>query len=159
MTTNPGSSNDLTGGRPILRGMTTAVFLADDLDAAKRWYSELLGQEPYFNRPPYIEWRFGDYQHELGILDRAYSTAEPAGKPRPGPAGVVLYWHVDNISSAVARLVSMGATVIEPPRDFGEGFIGASLADPFGNILGVMYNPHYLEIVAQKTGGPPTTHD
>jgi predicted enzyme related to lactoylglutathione lyase len=153
MTTSPDSAANPTTGRGMLRGMTTAVYLADDLDAAKAWYTELLGREPYFNRPPYIEWRFGDYQHELGILDRTYSTAEPIDRPRPGPAGVVLYWHVDDITAAVDRLTSLGAKVIEPPRDFGEGFIGASLADPFGNILGVMYNPHYLEIVAQKTGG------
>lgn len=158
MTINQGSTDTTVKGRGLLRGMTTAVYLADDLDAAKAWYTQLLGLEPYFNRPPYIEWRFGDYQHELGILERRYSTAEPIDKPRPGPAGVVLYWHVDDIEQAVERLTSMGATVIEPPRDFGEGFIGASLADPFGNILGVMYNPHYLEIVAQQTGGPPTTH-
>jgi hypothetical protein len=30
------------------------------------------------------------------------------------------------------------------PR-IGEGFISASVIDPFGNILGLMYNPHYLE--------------
>ena len=67
----------------MLRGLTTVVYLADDPDAAKRWYSELSGIEPYFNRPPYIEFRLGDYQHELGILDRRYSAAEPSSRPRP----------------------------------------------------------------------------
>jgi predicted enzyme related to lactoylglutathione lyase len=135
-----------------LRGMATCVYLADDLDAAKRWYTEVLGIEPYFNRPPYIEFRIGDYQHELGILDRKYSTAEPGDRPRPGPAGTVVYWHVDDTQAAVDRLVSLGARVLEPPRDFGEGFIGASVIDPFGNILAVMRNPHYLEILARDTG-------
>ncbi|MER5183323.1 hypothetical protein ABT009_34110 [Streptomyces sp. NPDC002896] len=27
------------------------------------------------------------------------------------------------------------------------GFVGASVVDPFGNILGIMYNPHYLEVL------------
>jgi hypothetical protein len=35
----------------------------------------------------------------------------------------------------------MGATALEAPRDFGEGFIGATVVGPFGNILGLMYNP------------------
>ena len=41
----------------------------------------------------------------------------------------------------------MGATPHQPPRDFGEGFIGASVVDPFGNLLGIMRNPHYLDVL------------
>jgi predicted enzyme related to lactoylglutathione lyase len=137
----------------MLRGLTTVVYFADDLEAAKQWYSELLGIEPYFNRPPYIEFRLGDYQHELGILDRKYSTAEPGSAPRPAPAGAQIYWHVDDTAAAVERLVSMGATVLDAPRDFGEGFIGASVIDPFGNILAVMRNPHYLDVLGQMWAG------
>jgi predicted enzyme related to lactoylglutathione lyase len=137
----------------MLRGLTTAVYLADDLAAAKDWYSEVFGIEPYFNRAEYIEFRLGDYQHEFGILDRKYSTAEPGSSPRPNPAGAIVYWAVDDVPAAVERIVGLGATVLDAPRQFGEGFIGASVIDPFGNILGVMYNAHYLEIVAQKTAG------
>jgi predicted enzyme related to lactoylglutathione lyase len=140
----------------MLRGLTTVAYLADDLDAAKQWYTELFGSEPYFNRPPYVEWRLGDYQHEFGILDRRYSPAEPrdaSGSPRPDPAGATVYWHVDDAQAAVDRLVAHGARLLEAPRDFGEGFIGASVVDPFGNIIGVMYNPHYLEMLAQTKAG------
>jgi hypothetical protein len=28
--------------------------------------------------------------------------------------------------------------------------VTASVVDPFGNIIGVMYNPHYLEILAGR---------
>jgi predicted enzyme related to lactoylglutathione lyase len=108
-----------------LRGLTTVRYHADDLDAAKQWYSEFLGIEPYFNRPEYIEFRLGDYQHELGILDRRYYQAEPSGGPRPDPAGTVVYWHVDDVAATVARLVSIGARELEAPRHFGAGFIGA----------------------------------
>jgi len=137
----------------MLRGLTTVAYLADDLAAAKAWYSELLGIEPYFNRAEYIEFRLGDYQHELEILDRKYSRAEPASQPRPNPAGATVYWHVDDVTAAMDRLVSMGAKELDAPRDFGDGFIGASVIDPFGNILGVMYNPHYLEMLATRTPG------
>jgi hypothetical protein len=42
----------------------------------------------------------------------------------------------------------MGAKEYEPLTKRGEaGFITASVVDPFGNILGIMYNPHYLEIL------------
>lgn len=34
----------------MLRGLTTVNFFADDLSAARDWYTELLGIEPYFAR-------------------------------------------------------------------------------------------------------------
>ena len=45
----------------------------------------------------------------------------------------------------------MGATEYQPLTERGTGFITASVVDPFGNILGVMYNPHYLEVLAGAT--------
>lgn len=42
----------------------------------------------------------------------------------------------------------MGATQHEAIKDRGHGFVTASVVDPFGNILGIMYNPHYLEILS-----------
>jgi len=58
------------------------------------------------------------------------------------------YWHVDDIDAVLKRAVAMGAAQLEPPEDRGHGFITATAVDPFGNILGIMYNPHYLEILA-----------
>jgi predicted enzyme related to lactoylglutathione lyase len=133
----------------MLRGLTTVTYLADDLAAAAKWYSGLLGIEPYFDRPEYIEFRIGDYQHELGILDRRYSRAEGAAGPRRDPAGATAYWHVDDVAATLERLVAMGAKELEAPRNFGAGFIGASVVDPFGNILGIMYNPHYLDVLGR----------
>ena len=53
----------------MLRGIATISFWADDLAAATRWYAELLGIAPYFERPGYAEFCIGDYQQELGIID------------------------------------------------------------------------------------------
>lgn len=39
----------------------------------------------------------------------------------------------------------MGATTYQPPIERGEGFVTAATVDPFGNILGIMENPHYVE--------------
>jgi predicted enzyme related to lactoylglutathione lyase len=127
----------------MLRGLTTISFYAADLEAAKRWYTELLGVEPYFNRPGYIEFRIGDYQHELGVIDSRYAPAGAA----TGPAGAVVYWHVVDVPATLEKLLSMGATEHDAIRDRGAGFITASVVDPFGNILGIMYNPHYLEVL------------
>lgn len=132
----------------MLRGLSTISFWADDVTVAQQWYRELLGCEPYFQRPltgppAYIEFRLGDYQHELGIIDRRYAPPGTA----TGPTGAIVYWHVDDVPATVARLVAMGAKAHEQPTDRGEGFMTASVVDPFGNILGIMYNPHYLNIL------------
>jgi hypothetical protein len=46
----------------------------------------------------------------------------------------------------VARLLELGATEFQPITPRGDmGFVTAAVVDPFGNILGVMYNPHYVD--------------
>jgi len=138
----------------MLRGLTTVSFFADDVPAARDWYAGLLGLEPYFARPvegppAYVEFRIGDHQHELGILDRRF-----APQARPDRAGgAIVYWHVDDVEAAVQRLLSTGASVHEELRERGPGFVTASVVDPFGNVLGVMYNRHYLQMSA--AGSPP----
>jgi predicted enzyme related to lactoylglutathione lyase len=127
----------------MLRGLTTISFWAADLAAAKTWYAELLGVEPYFERPGYIEFRLGDYQHELGVIDSSYA---PEGSATV-PGGAVVYWHVDDVSATFERLLAMGAKEYQPLMTRGEGFITAAVVDPFGNVLGIMYNAHYLEVL------------
>ncbi len=133
----------------MLRGLSTVSFYAADMEEATRWYTDVLGVEPYFIRPEppdppaYIEFRIGDYQHELGVIDSRYAPAGVA----PGPAGAVIYWHVDDVRATFETLLSKGATEHQAPTDRGAGFITASVVDPFGNILGIMVNPHYLEVL------------
>ncbi|MFC6021123.1 VOC family protein [Plantactinospora solaniradicis] len=136
----------------MLRGLTTVNFFADDLTAAVAWYTELLGIEPYFVRavegtPAYAEFRIGDYQHELGIIDSRFAAPDRSDKT----GGAMVYWHVDDVRASFERLVSIGATAYAEPVEHGPGFVTASVVDPFGNVLGVMYNRHYLEILGSRT--------
>jgi predicted enzyme related to lactoylglutathione lyase len=130
----------------MLQGLTTISYWATDVTAAKDWYSELLGIEPYFNVPntdgslAYTEFRVGDYQHELGIIDRRFAPFDASVS-----AGVVAYWHVTDVEVTLEKLLAMGAKELEASKDRGQGFITASVVDPFGNILGIMYNLHYLK--------------
>ncbi|MCB0062445.1 MAG: VOC family protein [Caldilineaceae bacterium] len=135
----------------MLRGLTTISFWAEDMAAAQAWYSDLLGMEPYFMRPnpdgspAYLEFRLGDYQHELGIIDSRY--APPVSSTEP--AGAIVYWHVDDIAATYAKLLAMGAQAHTGVTERGPGFVTASVVDPFGNILGIMYNAHYLEMLGE----------
>ncbi|MFB9906929.1 VOC family protein [Allokutzneria oryzae] len=134
----------------MFRGIATLTFFADDLPAAITWYTELFGVEPYFVRPvdgapAYAEFRIGDYQHEIGIIDGRF-----APHPRTTPGGAVTYWHVDDLTAAIDKLTAMGAKEHEPRIERGPGFVTASVIDPFGNVLGVMHNTHYLDILAKN---------
>ena len=136
----------------MLRGLATISLWADDVKAARAWYSDVLGIEPYFQRPDaeqpaYVEYRLGDYQAELGIIDTKYRP-----QPAPaGPGGVVVYWHVDDVAGTLQKLLAVGAREYEPLTPRGEGgWVTASVVDPFGNILGIMYNPHYVEVLRSR---------
>lgn len=135
----------------MLRGPCTINFWADDLEAAKDWYVELLGTDPYFERPggglpaAYYEFRIGDHQTELGLIDSAHAPQDATA----GPGGAVIHWHVDDVRAALDRLLSMGAKPYTPLTEYGEGFVTASVIDPFGNVLGVMFNQHYLDTLAR----------
>jgi predicted enzyme related to lactoylglutathione lyase len=147
----------------MLRGFSQLIFFADDMAAARRWYTELLGMEPYFERLgpdgrlAYMEFRVGDYQHELGLINRKYAPHGSAG----GPAGAVANWHVDDMDAALEKLLSMGAKQHEERTERGEGFVTASVIDPFGNILGITHSPQFLEI-RKRVGAfelPDVKHD
>lgn len=133
----------------FLRGMATLNFWAEDVAAARDWYSMLFGTEAYFQQPDaahpaYVEFRIGDYQHEFGIIDRRYAPRAM----QPGPGGAILLWHVDDVQGAHQKLLSMGASEYDPITKRGDsGFVTASVVDPFGNILGIMQNPHYLQVL------------
>lgn len=132
----------------MLRGLTTVSFTAADVDAAQAWYGMVLGTKAYFvraieGRSAYAEFRIGDYQHELGIIDSRFAQSGPNG-------GAIVYWHVDDVQAAFARLLDLGATEYETPTERGPGFVTASVTDPFGNILGIMFNQHYLDILGSR---------
>ncbi len=136
----------------VLRELATVSCYATDLAAAERWYTELLGIEPYYRVPGggYVEYRIGESEDELGLIDARY---RPGGPVAPAPAGAVVFWDVDDLPAAIDRLVALGATVHEPLREHGdgEGFATASVIDPFGNVLGVMVNPHHRAMRARRT--------
>jgi len=138
----------------MFRGFATISFYADDLAAVRTWYTELLGAEPYYAfpdppaAPAYAEFRVGDDGDELGFIDRRYA---PSGGAATTPGGAVMFWHMDDLAATVDKLLAMGATEYEPVTEREAGFTTASVVDPFGNVLGVMHNPHYLEVLAART--------
>jgi predicted enzyme related to lactoylglutathione lyase/uncharacterized damage-inducible protein DinB len=135
---------------PFTTGVSTVRLHAADLPAARTWYAALLGAEPYFVRDEYVEWRVGAHDHELGILDLKYA---PAGSAVHEPGGSVTYWQVEDADVALADLLARGATLREDLRDFGGGYRGAVVIDPFSNALGIMQRPTLPTTDAPRSDG------
>lgn len=113
-----------------LHGLRTVIYPAADLDAAKIWWSALLGPAPYFDEPFYVGFNVGGY--ELGLLPDA----------NPGE-GALVYWGVDDVESEVARALAHGAAEHSPATDVGDGIVTAAVRTPMGSIVGFIFNPHF----------------
>jgi hypothetical protein len=50
---------------------------------------------------------------------------------------------VDDINEIFNRLISLGATENENPYNVGGDLMTATVKDPFGNVIGLIYNPHF----------------
>jgi predicted enzyme related to lactoylglutathione lyase len=127
----------------MLRGLTSLQVFVDDVAAAERWYSDLLDIEAYFRSEDvglpagHVGFRAG--QSELGLTDRKLAP-EGLGK---AVGGNVTYWQVDDVAEAFDRLLSLGAKPLQPPTELSRGFMIASVVDPFGNVLGLRFAPHF----------------
>lgn len=53
------------------------------------------------------------------------------------------YWRVPEIEAAIQHFVTAGAIVAVPAQDVGEGIKVATVTDPFGNLIGLIENPHF----------------
>ena len=119
----------------MFQGLRTIVYHVTELGRATEWYTALLGFGPYYDTPYYVGYNVGGY--ELGLHPAETSPAAPT------PAIAVTYWGVDDIEAAHARLIKLGATARFEVTEVGEGIKLADVIDPFGNIIGIIYNPHF----------------
>ena len=119
----------------MFQGLRTVVYHVPDLAAATTWYTRILGMEPYFAEPFYVGFNIGGY--ELG-LDPDLSSGGP------GAGGVIACWGVADADQVLARLLELGAGAHQPVQDVGGGIRIASVTDPYGNIIGVLENPHFV---------------
>ncbi len=128
-----GSPSSVLEGDMVL-GLGTVIYHVADIDSAKAWYSEAFQQTAYFDQPFYVGFNIAGY--ELG-LDPNESIA------KAGHGGSVAYWRVPEIDHAMRHFVSLGASIAAPVQDVGEGIKVATVTDPFGNLIGLIENPHF----------------
>lgn len=114
-------------------GLRTAIYKVNDMAAATDWYKKILGIEPYFNEPFYVGFNVGGF--ELGL----HPQEEVAQKTD----SVMTYWGVDDVEATHAMLLGAGALPHEDPTEVGGGIKVAAVKDPWGNVFGIINNPHF----------------
>ena len=115
----------------MIKGLRTAAYPAPDLAKAKAWYEMVFQRKPYFDEPFYVGFEIGGF--ELGLVPDAV----------PGTSGPRALWGVDDIQEEVRRLQAAGVNLATPIQDVGGGIKVAEIADPFGNLVGLIENPNF----------------
>jgi len=115
-------------------GLRTAIYHVSDIEKAKDWYSSILGFGPYFDEPFYVGFNVGGY--ELGLQPSESESNNKADR-------VVAYWGVEDAGAALKRMLEQGATLHQDVQDVGGDIKVATVKDPFGNVFGVIENPHF----------------
>ena len=115
-------------------GLRTTVYMVANLAEAKLWYAKAFSTQPYFDEPFYVGFNIGGY--ELGLLPEEKPTIEK-------PESSMVYWGVENIDENYNHFIDVGAIEHEKPNNVGGDLMVASVRDPWGNIIGLIYNPHF----------------
>ena len=115
-------------------GLRTTIYLVEDLAKAKAWYYKAFKTEPYFDEPFYVGFNNGGY--ELGLMPNEHPEKQKSDN-------VLTYWGVEDIVSEYNRLISLGATKHEAPANVGGELMVATVVDPWGNVVGLIYNPEF----------------
>jgi predicted enzyme related to lactoylglutathione lyase len=133
--TTAGYVQSATKEHAMFLGLRTAKYEVADMGKAKEWYSKVLGIQPYFDEPAfYVGYNVGGY--DLGLVPA------PKAETKRVAAGVA-YWGVEDARAAYKRLIELGATPVEEVQDVGGGMLVGEVRDPFGNVLGIIYNPQF----------------
>lgn len=119
----------------MFQGLRTAIYRVGDLARAKEWYATALDTQPYFDEPFYVGFEVGGF--ELGLLPKE------SGAANRSDTGVTVYWGVDDADAAHERLLASGALEREGVQDVGDDIRVATVTDPFGNVFGIIENPHF----------------
>lgn len=133
-------------------GLRTCIYFVPDVAAATEWYAKVLGFQPYYNTPYYVGFNVGGYELGLHPLPaEALAEEGPASaKASAGKETVEIYWGVDDIQATFAQLLAYGATAHAEPNNVGDEIWVASVKDPWGNIIGIIKNPHFAIDISHR---------
>jgi len=115
-------------------GLRTTIYKVKEIEKARDWYAEVFETQPYFDQPYYVGFNIGGY--ELGLQPVSQS-------PEIQVDNVVVYWGVEDINETYNWMIEKGAEQYEIPENVGGDIEVATVVDPWGNVVGLIYNPSF----------------
>lgn len=98
------------------------VYPVNDIEKAKMFFNEFLGEEPYVDSPYYVGYKVGDL--EVGL--------DPNSKTGP-----IAYTDVADLKASLDEMTSAGAEIVQDINDVGNGLQIAQVKDADGNVVGL----------------------
>jgi predicted enzyme related to lactoylglutathione lyase len=111
----------------ILKEVSLIVYATADMAAAKRFFREFAGADPYVDSEQYVGYKTGET--EVGLT------------PYGVVPGALPYWDVEDIAARVEALVAAGGIVAQPITDVGYGLQVAAVQGPNGATVGLRQMP------------------
>ncbi|HKE36099.1 MAG TPA: VOC family protein [Candidatus Baltobacteraceae bacterium] len=104
------------------------IYPVSDVAKATKFYTTLLGTEPYADSPYYVGFKAGET--EIGLVPKT-----------PGMNGALAYVNVDDIDAAMRALLAAGAEKLQDPTDVAQGLLVASVKNLDGTAIGLRQFP------------------
>jgi predicted enzyme related to lactoylglutathione lyase len=105
------------------------IYHAADVPQATKFFTTLLGTEPYVDSKRYVGFKVGDM--EIGLVPKSDRTT----------SGALAYVTVSDIKEALATLLAAGAEMGQEVTDVGYGLLVASVKDLDGTPIGLRQFP------------------
>jgi predicted enzyme related to lactoylglutathione lyase len=104
------------------------IYPTSDVPKATKFYSTLLGTEPYAESPYYVGFKAGET--EIGLVQKT-----------PQMDGALAYVDVDDINAALSTLIAAGAEKVQDVTDVAQGLLVASVKNLDGTPIGLRQFP------------------
>ena len=112
-----------------MQDVSLIIYSATDMTAAKRFFRELTGGDPYVDSPQYTGYKNGSV--EIGLVPKRGN----------GASGGLAYWDVEDIAASLKALTDAGGTIEQDVTDVGYGLLVASVREPSGAVVGLRQKP------------------
>lgn len=115
-------------------GLRTVIYHVPNLAEAKAWYAKAFSTEPYFDESYYVGFNIAGF--ELGLVPDERKTKDKSDN-------IETMWGVPNVELEHRRLIHLGCTELNEPTNVGGELVVSNVKDPWGNVIGLIYNPHF----------------
>jgi predicted enzyme related to lactoylglutathione lyase len=106
------------------------IYPAADVPKATKFFTTLLGTEPYVESQFYVGFKVGEM--EVGLIPQAVHSG----------MGALVYVDVPDIKAALATLLAAGAEKVQDITDVANGLLVASVRDLDGTPIGLRQKPN-----------------